>query len=142
MGVRVRVGVRLGDKDVEAVALVNSGYETESPQLLVPYAFLVRNNISLAELGRPVTMEYDTAGGPISLQVYPGACRVTVLEEDRRSKSVHADLAVSPIEREILMSDALTEELGIIILSPKSGLWRFTDDPPDKTRQSHPPQYY
>lgn len=138
---KIRVG--LGDRAVEAVALVSSGFETEGPQLLVPYSFLVKNDVNPEDLGRPTVVEYDTAGGPVAMHVYPGACAIAVVEEDRGSKGVKADLAVSPVEKEILMSDALIEELGIVILSPKTGLWRFTDDPAGKTRRSHkPPERY
>jgi hypothetical protein len=142
VGVRVKLRVRVGGRVVEAIALANSGYETDEPQLLVPYTFLIRNSISLDELGRPRIVEFDTAGGPISMHVYPKACSVAVVEPDKTSREVVADLAVSPVEREVLMSDALIEELGIIILSPRSGLWRFKDDPLDKVRRSYPPEYY
>jgi len=33
------------------------------------------------------------------------------------------------------MSDALIEELGVVIISPRKGLWKFTDDP-STTRSS------
>jgi hypothetical protein len=69
MGVRVRVRILIKDRSVEAHALANSGFETERPQLLVPYAFLVRNNINLEDLGRPDISEYDTAGGPIVIYI-------------------------------------------------------------------------
>jgi len=142
MGVRVKVRIELAGKVVEAVALANSGFETERPQLLVPYVFLVKNHVRLEALGNSIAMEYDTAGGPITMHMYPEACTVTVVEEDRTSKSVKADVVISPVEREILMSDALMEELGIVIVSPKSGLWKFIDDAAEKIRRSHKPQYH
>jgi hypothetical protein len=108
----------------------------------VPYAFLVRSNINLEDLGRPDISEYDTAGGPIVMYIYHGACKVTVIEHDRISRDVEADLVLSPVEKEILMSDALIEELGIVLISPRSGLWRFIDDPPEAIRRSYSPQYW
>jgi hypothetical protein len=36
MGVRVRVRVRYGSASLDLVALVNTGYETDVPELLVP----------------------------------------------------------------------------------------------------------
>jgi hypothetical protein len=36
MGVRVRVRVRYGGASLDLVALVNTGYETDVPELLVP----------------------------------------------------------------------------------------------------------
>jgi len=36
MAVRVRLRILRGDRVVKAVALVNSGYEADSPQLMIP----------------------------------------------------------------------------------------------------------
>ncbi len=36
MVVRVRLRIKSDDKVIETSALVNSGYETETPQLLIP----------------------------------------------------------------------------------------------------------
>jgi len=76
------------------------------------------------------------------MYAYPEACEINIIEEDRASKNIKADLVISTIEKEVLMSDALTEELEIIIISPRKGLWKFTDDPIDKIRQSYKPQYW
>jgi len=136
LGVRVRVKIATCGRVVESTALVNTGFEADEPQILVPHYLLVENNIDIGRLGKPVVLEYDTAGGPTSMYVYPKACRVSVVEPDRVSREVEADLVLSLVEREVLLSDALTEELGIIILSPRKGLWRFIDDPLDVTRSS------
>lgn len=142
MGVRVKIKIIIGNRTVETIALVNSGFETEGPQLLIPQKFILSNNIDPEQLGKPSINEYDTAGGPIIMYAYPEACTINVVEEDKISKHVKADLVISPIEKEALMSDSLTEELEIIILSPRKGLWKFADDPINKIRQSHKPQYW
>jgi len=36
MGVRVRVRIKYGDAALDLVALVNTGYETDVPEILVP----------------------------------------------------------------------------------------------------------
>ena len=36
MGVRVRLAVRIGSRSVVIPALVNSGYEADSPELSIP----------------------------------------------------------------------------------------------------------
>jgi len=95
----VRIKLELNNKVVEVIALANSGFETDKPQLLVPYAFLVKNNINLETLGKPTAIEYDTAGGPVTMYTYPEACMIATVEEDRISKKVKADLVVSPIEK-------------------------------------------
>jgi hypothetical protein len=42
----------------------------------------------------------------------------------------------------VLLSDALTEELEIIIISPRKGLWKFADNPLNKIRYSYKPEYW
>lgn len=79
--------------------------------------FLTANDVSISSLGRALLMEYDAVGGPVLMFVYMDACRVFVVEENRVSKGVVADLIISQIEKEFLISDSLTEELGIAILS-------------------------
>ena len=142
MAVRVKLKVKVGGKTLDVVALVNSGFETEDPQLLVPEKALIANAVDVANLPRGTIVEYGTAGGEISMYVVKRACRVSVTEPDRESREVEADLVISPIEREVLISDALAEELGIILLSLKRGLWRLADDPPDKARATYAPQYW
>jgi hypothetical protein len=136
LGVRVKVRVVVGVRVFEAIALVNTGFETDEPQLLIPYNLLLEKNIDISELGKPSLLEYDTPGGSVTMYVYPRACRVSIIEPDRSSREVIADLVVSLTEREVLMSDALIEELGVIIISPRKGLWKFTDDPSTTTRSS------
>ena len=76
------------------------------------------------------------------IYVYRKACSVNVVESDRASQDVTADLVISPIEKEVIMSDALIEELGILIVSPRKGFWRFLEEPSEKIRQSYPKQYW
>jgi len=136
LGVRVKLNVSIGDKEFTIIALLNSGFETDTPQLLIPYRLLREHGIDLSLLGEYVVKEYVTAGGSVSLSIYPRKCKVKVVEEDRESNEVYADLVVSFIDTEPLVSDALIEELGIIILNPRKGYWRFNDDPIDKIRFS------
>jgi hypothetical protein len=37
MGVRVKLRIRVSERVVEAAALVNTGFETNEPQLLTPH---------------------------------------------------------------------------------------------------------
>ena len=45
-----------------------------------------------------------------------------------------------PGEMEVLLSDALIEELGINIVKPKSGLWKFMGE--EKLRKSEEAEYW
>jgi len=139
LAVRIRVRLRILDKEITTTALVNTGFETDEPQILVPDRLLIANGVDLSRL-HGTTMEYGTAGGTIVMFVARRACRVALVEPDRVVGDVVADLVVSPVEREVLISDALGEELGIVILSLKRGLWRFEDDPQGRIREPYPPQ--
>ena len=141
MAVRVRVKIELEGKSVETIALVNSGFEADTPQILVPIKMLLRSGIELSRLPGE-NVEYGTAGGLITMYVARRVCRVYVVEPDRTVGGVEADLVLSPMEREVLISDALGEELRIVLLNLKKGYWRFSDDPPSKVRRSYPPQYW
>jgi len=70
----------------------------------------------------------------IVLDCNPSCILLTVIEEYRTSKSVVCNALISLHEREVLLSDAVIEELEIEILSPKTGLWKFKGE--DKVRRS------
>jgi hypothetical protein len=141
LAVRVLVRIKIAGCEVESVALVNSGFETETPQILIPVKMLIENNIDVSAL-KGSSVEYGTPAGNVSMYVVRRGCTISVIEPDRVVGEVISDLVISPIEREVLISDALGEELGIEILSLKRGFWRFKDDPPNTIRNSHRPQLW
>ncbi|MBS7610388.1 hypothetical protein KEJ19_07525 [Candidatus Bathyarchaeota archaeon] len=67
----------------------------------------------------------DTAGGEVLSYFIPNILDLNVAEVDRSSKTIRYNAIISTYERQILLSDAVIEELEIEILSPKVGLWRF-----------------
>jgi len=143
MAVRVRLKLRsrISGDSVETVALVNTGFETESPQLLIPLALARRLSLhpppptaTIAELG--------TAGGPVRLVLVRDALEVWVVTSDRIIGPRVADVLISGVEEEALINDKLVEELGIVIVAAGSGKWRFIDDPVDVIRVTEKPQYW
>ena len=85
MAVRVRLRVRSlrASKEVVTSALVNSGFEAETPQLLIPRKLAIElglwpppNDAYLIEVG--------TAGGPVRNYLVPNAAEVSVETNDRR----------------------------------------------------------
>ncbi len=105
MVVRVRVRLRRGDIVVETSALANSGYEAETPQVLVPRRLA-------AELGLwppPPNSEtvFDTAGGPLTVWVVPRAATIKVVEPDAKSGEVEVDVVISRLADEVLLCDKL-----------------------------------
>lgn len=140
MAVRVRLRIKSLRSGREALtsALVNSGFEAESPQLLVPRRLA-------AELGLwpppddAYLVEFGTAGGVVRNYLVPGAAEVTVEAGDRSVGPVKCDIVISGVEEEVLISDRLGGELGIVILDLR-GKWRFSDE--DRVRETEPPQYW
>jgi len=83
LAVRLKLRIRVGDRAVEAVALLNSGYEAPTPQLLILVS-------SAYELGlwpptNVVDVELDTVGGPLRAWFYPRIALLKVLAEDANS---------------------------------------------------------
>lgn len=143
MAVRVKLKVksRIGKSETTVSALVNSGFETSTPQLLIP----VRLARELGFYPLPTEssiVEVGTAGGPVKLFLVRRALEVWVLTEDREVGPVEVDVLISTIEEEALINDKLIDRLGIVILAAGAGEWRFKDDPPDKVRSSEEPQYW
>ncbi|ABL78697.1 hypothetical protein [Thermofilum pendens] len=141
IAVRVRLRVARGGVAVETPALANTGYEAETPQLLVPVR--LAQELGLWPPGPGVEeTEYETAGGPLRVWVAPRACRVSVLAPGASSPEVEADIVVSPLACEVLMSDKLIGELGVAIEDAGRGLWRFRWEPKEALRRSEPPRYW
>ncbi len=143
MAVRVKLRIKAkGDKgEVVSSALVNSGFETEKPQLLIPLALARALGLwpppptsSIAELG--------TAGGPVRNYLVPDALEVSILTGDRSTEPVECCAIISHIEEEVLINDKLSDELKIVMLRPGAGIWRLADDPEGMSRRSEPPRYW
>ena len=65
---------------------------------------------------------------------------VSVITEDKSSSEIECDAVISHFDREVLINDKLCDALGIVLLTPGSGIWRFIDE--DRSRKSEPPQYW
>jgi hypothetical protein len=124
MAVRLRLRIRgKSGGVVETIALLNSGFETPTPQLLIPVSIAKSLNLWPPEGAYEVVL--DTAGGPLRAWFYPRSAYVSVMCEDVVPKEVEVDIVVSPIADEPLISDMLAEELEIAVESFGRGLWRF-----------------
>ncbi len=141
MVVRIRLKIRRGDRVVETSALANSGYETETPQILVPKP--------LAEIlglwpppSNTIESIFETAGGPLHVWIIPRACNVKVITEDVESSEVVMDIVISVIADEVLLSDKAISELQIALEDVGRGLWRFRWEPKEMVRKSEPPKIW
>lgn len=134
MAVRLRLEVRRGELRREVVALLNSGYEAPTPQLLIPIDLARELKLWPPEGASEVTL--DTAGGPLRAWFYPRSAKVKILTSDVSSREVEVDVVISPLANEPLINDMLAEELEIAVESFGRGLWRFRWEPKDRVRES------
>ena len=141
MAVRVRVRIARNGKEIVASALANSGYESETPQVLLPIEAAEILNLWPPEKSLEETV-FDTAGGPLRVWVASRAVKVKVVVEDIDMPFVEADAVISPIADEILLSDKMISELNIALEDPGRGYWRFTWEGKEVKRRSEPPRYW
>jgi len=136
LAVRLKLRLATINTTVETIALLNSGYEAPTPHLLIPIELAKRLRLWPPE--GTFEVEFDTAGGMLKAWLYPRACRVRVIADDAESREVQADIVISSLADEPLISGQLAEELEIAVESFGKGLWRFRWEPPTKTRPSQP----
>jgi len=141
MAVRVRVRISGPRGDVETSALVNSGYEASTPQILVPRRLAERLGL-YPPPENATSVEMGTAAGPARMTMVRRGARVTLLAGDREVGPVTVDVVISGAEEEVLLSDQLSEKLGIVLLAIASGRWRLADDPPGKIRTTVEPEFW
>lgn len=133
MAVRLRIGITFGDKEIETVAVANAGYETPTPEIVVPHKLA-----SSAWKGRhrgARSVRYKTAAGTAKFRVL-GKARVRVKCPDTESQKVDANLLVSNIEDEVLLNDKLIEKLGVTLVACGEGKWKFRYEPLEVERDS------
>lgn len=116
-----------GNRSIDEIALLNTGFTTDTLDIHIPYK--VAKVLGLWPPPSDAILEtLDTAGGEVLSYLIPNSVKLTVIESDRASKSILCNAIISMHEKEILLSDAVIEELEIEILSPKTGLWRFKSE--------------
>jgi len=140
--VAVRIKLRIkslrSHKEIVTSALVNSGFEAETPQLLIPRRLAIELNL-WPPPDDAYLVEVGTAGGPVRNYLVPSAAEVYAETDDRTVGPVKCDIMISNLEYEVLISDKLGGELGIVILDLR-GKWRFSDE--EKVRETEGPQYW
>lgn len=131
---RVRVRIKRENRHTESIALLNSGFESDSPDIAVPVR--VADELGLWPPRLISTVILDTGGGEVVSPYYRNCVELELILEDREPKRVKVNIIVNPHLDEVAISDYVASELGVILLDFKRGRWRLNDDPPDKVRQS------
>lgn len=137
MAVRVKLRIELANgEDCEVNCLVNSGFESDRAELMIPIRLAEQLRIYPNIPKEGLSEVYSTAGGLTRVTRIPDYAIVTIITDDRVSKPVKCDIVICTFVEEVLINDLLTEELSIAIEAMKRGLWRFADEPSTKLRKS------
>ncbi len=139
MPVRIKLRIKSDSgKVIVTSAIINSGYEVDQPELLIPLRLAEK-----LDLWKPISEEYVRT--PLGIGKIYIVCRratVEVITDDRVSSPIKVCIVVSDFEREVLISDYLASELKIAVEDFREGLWRFRDEPLSKIRKSAPPEFW
>jgi predicted aspartyl protease len=124
MGVRVRVRIKYGDASLDLVALVNTGYETDVPEILVPVSVAEKLGIFPRLLDGTIVETYKTAAGLMKAYRVGGAS-TALLIEGVEAREAGTYVVISEYADEPLMSDQLVSEFGIVVEGPARRCWRL-----------------
>ncbi len=109
MGLRIPVRLKHGDFEVRVNALLNTGFETDEPVVVLPLNIASQLNLT------PGEKRLYFGPGALVGEVYL-AGKVTIIVETEKSKRmIEAHAVIEPREEEVILSDKAIVELGIII---------------------------
>ncbi len=138
MVVRVRLKLKsVTGREVEVSAIVNSGYESINPELLIPVD--VGESLQLYPVlpsGSEVREYVLADGSRARLIKIPSVLEVSVVTEDRVVGPVKCDVVLAERASEVLVSDKLADAFNISIIAIGEGLWCFRDELGKRVRES------
>lgn len=135
MACRVRVKIRVGDRIIDTGALLNSGFESDTPDIAIPVD--IAKELGLWPPYSASTAILDTGGGETVNPYYESYAELELTLEDRESKKIKVNIIVNPYIDERVISDYVASELGVILLDFKKGLWRLRDDPLERLGKAY-----
>ena len=144
MVVRVRVRIKplkAPKGPVETVGIANAGFSSVVPEAFVPLRLAEKMGLwpALPE-GTSVGTYGVAAGKEVQAHRIREAVEVQVLTKEKTSDPVKTTVAIVEGEREFILSDKALDELGIELLRPGAGIWRFRGE--EKLRKSEKPKYW
>ena len=126
MAVRVRVRInraaRSKNPPLETVALANSGFEAEAPEVLLP----VRAAEKLGLWPPPASARaerFESPAASFSMVTVRRALRVAIAGTNRQGPVCHA--VISERESEVVLNDRLLGLLAVALIDPGRGLYRI-----------------
>ncbi|MBI4613051.1 MAG: hypothetical protein HY720_05520 [Planctomycetes bacterium] len=143
MRVRVRLqrGTGASTRELETVALVNTGFEADKEDASLPAGAAARLGLwpPPPEAKQYVVRSY---GSSIQIERLENALRVLVTTPDRSGPEITAHLLLTGADDEVVLSDSLSQALGIVPLEPRDGVWCFHDEIGTRRRPSEPPEVW
>lgn len=133
MGVRVKVEIEYGGRGVATVALVNTGFEGDVPEILVPIDIARKLEVWPRLPENTVIETYRTASGLMRVFRIPGAM-VRLVTEEGPGNPIPSYIVVAEQADEPLINDQMISRMEIIVEDPAGGLWRLRGE--SKVRRS------
>ena len=131
--------LRRENKEVETDAIANAGFKTPIDKDGNPVPIILVSDDIWKKLGSPKQHDFIVSLSGLLMQSTPFFCydvEVSVVADDRDVRWVRCYMAVQPKRKESLMNTYLIHLLKIQLIDVYEGLWRFSDDPPNKIRRS------
>jgi len=138
MVIRLRIILKRKKKKIEAIALINSGYESFEPEILIPLELAKELKLIPSLPSHSEIKEYILADGRVTRLIrIKNALDVLIKEEDRTLEVKNVNAVISEESKEILISDKLASKLKIVALDFGEGIWCFRDELGKKERKSY-----
>lgn len=131
---RVRIRIRHNNNVVETSALVNSGFESDAPDIVIPIEIAKRLGLWPPKEAHTIVLE--TGGGETTTIYSESVVELELILSDREPKKIIANVIINPYIHEVILSDYVSSLFGIMLIDIKKGLWRLIDDPPTTIRTS------
>jgi len=138
LAVRVKLEIRTGNNIERTIAIINSGFEADDPEIIIPE--ILANKLNLIPSG---IVTYEVVGrGGLSGGIVREPIKVRLILSDRESEFKDAIAVIIPNEDEVIVSDNLASKLGIVLIDPLQGIWCLRDEIGKRERKSLNPQYW
>jgi len=98
---RVKVRLKVKDRVFEGEALLNSGFEADTPDIIVPVH--IARDLKLWPPSTEAVVTLETGGGEVTLPYYTSHATLELMLPDRRSKIVNVNIIVSPYVDEVIL---------------------------------------
>ncbi len=119
-------------------ALVNTGFESEEPELVIPEKLSEVLELMGSAIARfRAVARLEASGMRVDERI-----TVELMVEDRDPVVAQANVTILPGEDEVIISDRLASELRIVILDPYGGSWCLSDEMGKVSRKSVTPEFW